>query len=171
MPADLDLVQFLLSRGADPNGQQGNCTMLECAVYSSEIPIITALLDAGAEIENRSTLSIAASLGMENVISFLLEKGASIDALPNNDDYTYSVGYEMEGVRNALGDAAWQGYPEVVKFLLDRGADPTIKDTKGRTALDLARTGGPGYLCDGSHVPDYETCIKILEEALEKKAH
>jgi hypothetical protein len=34
--------------------------------------------------------------------------------------------------------AALVGKTEIVKILLDAGADPTVKDTGGRTAIDYA---------------------------------
>lgn len=37
--------------------------------------------------------------------------------------------------------AASGGYPRTVRLLLARGADPSIRDNAGRTALDLARSG------------------------------
>ena len=35
--------------------------------------------------------------------------------------------------------AALVGKTEIVKILLDAGADPTVKDTGGRTAVDYAQ--------------------------------
>jgi ankyrin repeat protein len=38
----------------------------------------------------------------------------------------------------ALHVAAWQSRPDLVKVLIDRGADVNVKDSKGRTPLVLA---------------------------------
>ena len=50
----------------------------------------------------------------------LLEKGAAIDAIPG--------GFDFAGT--GLHYAAHNGHRAMVEFLLERGADPTIKDTK-----------------------------------------
>jgi ankyrin repeat protein len=41
-----------------------------------------------------------------------------------------------------LHEAAIRGFVNVVKLLLEYGADPTVKDKDGRTPLDLARAKG-----------------------------
>jgi uncharacterized protein len=47
--------------------------------------------------------------------------------------------------QTALHGAAQRGFTAFVKFLAENGADLTIKDSRGRTALDLARgVGVPG---------------------------
>ena len=58
----------------------------------------------------------------------------------------YVQGRDQEG-RTALFAAAESGSDKVVKHLLDRGADPTVRDAAGKSALDVARTpppAGPG---------------------------
>jgi ankyrin repeat protein len=47
---NLEMVQFMLSRGADPNlnHTMGNHSALEFAGFRTSIPIIEALLRAGA---------------------------------------------------------------------------------------------------------------------------
>ena len=52
---------------------------------------------------------------------------------------SYVAGRDQEG-RTALFAAAEQGQDRVVKHLLERGADPAIRDAAGKTALDIART-------------------------------
>jgi hypothetical protein len=45
--------------------------------------------------------------------------------------------------QTALHFAAGSRNPELVKLLLESGADPTIKESSGLTALDVARAYAP----------------------------
>jgi ankyrin repeat protein len=81
-------------------------------------------------------------------IDVLLGAGANINARVI-DSHTrtaklvaYVQGRDHEG-KTALFSAAEAGWDRVVKHLLDRGADPTVRDAAGKLALDYARTGPP----------------------------
>jgi ankyrin repeat protein len=85
-------------------------------------------------------------------IDLLLAAGANINArVTDSRTHTakimaYVQGRDQEG-RTALFAAAEGGRDRVVKHLLERGADPTVRDAAGKTALDIARTpppAGPG---------------------------
>jgi ankyrin repeat protein len=58
-----------------------------------------------------------------------LSHGASIDAVDDRG-------------RSALMTAAELGHAEVVGILLGHGADATLRDKTGKTALDLAANDG-----------------------------
>ena len=108
------------------------------------------LIDARAHIKHRSALSIAAREGRVEVIGYLLDSGANINEIPDNEDI-----YENErkaGIKNALCSAAAEGKVEAVKVLLERGASKDIRDTLGRSALELAEIGGHGY------------CVSVLND-------
>jgi ankyrin repeat protein len=85
-------------------------------------------------------------------INLLLDAGADINARVTDSHTftaqldTYIQGKDNEG-RTALFAAAELGWDKVVTHLLERGADPTVVDFSGMTALDAAmappRTG-PG---------------------------
>jgi ankyrin repeat protein len=85
-------------------------------------------------------------------IDLLLDAGADINARVTNSRtntariMAYVQGRDQEG-RTSLFAAAEAGNDKVVKHLLDRGADPSIRDAAGKFALDAARTpppAGPG---------------------------
>jgi ankyrin repeat protein len=147
---NLDLVHFLLSHGADPNlNTRVRRRALEVATVRAPIPIIEALLDAGAHLNGRSALQIAAREGRVEVIALFLERGADIDEVPKNEDLDI-LDYN-EGIKNALCEAAWRGQTAALEMLLERGADMYIKDTKGRLAVELAELGG------------HEICVENLK--------
>lgn len=152
------MVQFLLSRGADPNANTtlGSSRALEIAAYSSSIPLLKALLDAGAELKHRSALPIAAGEGRIDAVLYLLDRGAVLDEIPDNNDILENS--RELGVKNALCRAAWEGQAAVVKLLLERGADASVRDTNGKSALELAEIGG------------HSACVDILRRNESKMA-
>jgi ankyrin repeat protein len=100
------MVQFLLSQGADPNANTdgGMYRAIEQGAAISSIPVLEALLNAGAETKGRSVLSKAAYWNRADVVAFLLDRGSAIDEVPNNDDLLPNA-WEL-GIKNALCTAA-----------------------------------------------------------------
>jgi ankyrin repeat protein len=62
--------------------------------------------------------------------------------------------------QTALHSAAGRGWPAVVAFLLEHGADAGIKDALGRSALDLATTP-----VGGRPVPNSDAIAQMLRKA------
>jgi ankyrin repeat protein len=144
------LVHFLLCHGADPNANDiVRRRALEIAASGAAIPMIEALLHAGAHLKGRCALQTAARDGRLDVIALFLERGVDIDKVSKNEDLGI-LDYN-DGIKNALCEAAWREQTAVVEMLLGRGADMYIKDTKGRSAVELAKMG------------KHESCIEILK--------
>jgi ankyrin repeat protein len=128
----------------------GMSSALEHAARHSSVPTLDALLKAGAVMKGRSALSIAARYGRANIVTFLLDQGAAIDEVPDNDD----IDFHDIDAKNALCEAAARGQLEVVKLLLERGADPRVTDTNGKSAVELAET------------EEHEDCTQVLKAAV-----
>lgn len=134
--------------------------------------------------DGRTPLSKAAGRGHVEVVKMLLRE---IDAASSVNVQ------ETAQRRTALHWAAYNGRTEVVDVLLQKGADATIEDAKGKTALALC---GHGWAKDksGDRVPiifalvdhDRETAAKdtemmataaikgntkVIEKLLDAKAH
>ena len=78
---DDEMVELLLSKGADPNvhGPKGETPLGLAATYS--LKIVKMLVDKGADVNARhepgfTALHWAREKGQEEVVKFLLEKGA-----------------------------------------------------------------------------------------------
>ena len=78
---------------------------------------------------------LAAEAGQEDIVRFLLEKGADINEMGWEDPTDPREGEELG---SPLHKAAANGHEGVVRILLQSGAEVDLKDAQGRTALQLA---------------------------------
>jgi hypothetical protein len=81
-------------------------------------------------------LAEAAYAGNVSIVRMLLDGPAPRPHV----DSKFEVFRGQRGYLTPLGYAAWKGHVEVVESLLARGADPTVRNDGGWTALNLANT-------------------------------
>jgi ankyrin repeat protein len=148
---------------------RGGTGPLMVATLSADVEMMKVLLAHGAEVDLPNVFKITplmAATGMNGtarptvgqpqvdsqaraiqVIDLLLDAGADINArITDSNTHTaklvaYIQGREREG-QTALFSAAEAGWDKVVAHLIARGADATIKDAAGKTALDAAVAAG-----------------------------
>jgi ankyrin repeat protein len=164
---NLKLMASLLQRGADANATDPDKIggPLTHAVKSGRIDAVKLLLDHGAQINRRFAEVTALGSVRKNDLDmarFLLAHGAD----PNIPSYSTTPLFRaaedadlpmiqllldakahIDQPAEYTGDTpliyvAENGKADVVKFLLEKGADLTIKNKKGNTAMDLALANG-----------------------------
>ncbi|MDG1851662.1 MAG: ankyrin repeat domain-containing protein [Gammaproteobacteria bacterium] len=173
---------------------RGGTGPLLVATFSHDHEAIEVLLANGAEVDLANVFKITPLMyaaGMSGngrgpggdlegiqeraikTIDLLLDAGANINAQVTDSHTftgqldTYIQGRDNEG-RTALHNAAELGWDKVVAHLLERGADPSIVDADGQTALDEALApimNGPA----GRSRPesgDREATVALLNVAL-----
>ena len=161
----LDIAGLLLKAGANPNlqlkmmqpyrslrddrgadtMQTTGATALLRAARAADLPAMKLLIDAGANVElpniNGTTPLMAVAGNAQTkvdtrgrykteaealqAIDLLIAAGAKVDALDGQG-------------QSALFGAAVRGWNDVVRKLVERGAQVARKDARGRTAADIA---------------------------------
>ncbi|KAI9799432.1 MAG: hypothetical protein M1825_004532 [Sarcosagium campestre] len=144
-PAALrEMMEWFLAHKASPNATcDMDRTPLSHACVWGSLDAIQFLFERGGSVEHGQLLLIAARRDKPDrveLLNYLLGKGASINAIEyENCPDVYQTQY-WRGFGTALHNAAGIGYLDAVQFLLSRGADPLIKDSKddGRVAKNWA---------------------------------
>lgn len=131
---NVEVVKALLQYGVEVKGINP-MTALHYAAQEGHIEVVTALIDAGADVDmvdhnGHSALYYASEGGHTAVVAVLLDHGAN----PNAGLY----GRLYEG-STPLMVASKKDHIDVVKLLVERGADVRMKDNTGRTALEIAK--------------------------------
>lgn len=103
---------------------------LMMAALKGQLEIARKLVARGADVNKTgwTPLHYAATGGHLEIINLLLENHAYIDA-------------ESPNATTPLMMAANYGTPAAVKLLLEAGADPTLRNQLGLSALDFAKRG------------------------------
>lgn len=135
------MAKLLLELGANPDGVgYHHETPLRWAIQNRDVELVRMLLEAGATADhtdnyNRHHLYAAAVACPAEIIGMLIKAGAKVDRICKDPNHNSSALINVCYFQN--GDRA-----EAVKLLLEAGADPFIKDAKGKTALDYAKANG-----------------------------
>jgi ankyrin repeat protein len=121
----------------DARSRNGDTAMM-LAAYKGNLAAVRALLDKGAEPNQTgwTALHYAASVGNNDIVQLLLDRSAYIDA-------------ESPNQTTPIMMAARGGHILTVKLLLDEGADVTLKNGAGMTAIDFAKAGGFNDIVEG----------------------
>lgn len=143
----LEVVKVLLAHGADPNSETEykRTPLFMAALEDANVEVIKVLIDAGADINHVSKndltpLHIAATLGFTANVKALL----AAKALVNVRDY--ELWTPLHFAAYSQRDSAL----EIVRVLIDAGADLSARTNNGRTALHLAASNS-----DGAEIVEY----------------
>jgi len=102
-------------------------TALMVAAFRGNLPAVEALLAKDVEVNRPgwTALHYAAASGNNKIVQLLLDKSAYIDA-------------ESPNKTTPIMMAARGGHIYTVKLLLDEGADATLRNAQGLSAIDMA---------------------------------
>jgi ankyrin repeat protein len=164
----LAMIKTLIARGADVNARTpsvkapvpmqlnpqpaitwvevGGVTPFWIAANALDVETMTALVASGADprlasMENTTPLMVAAGLGTKSrgPSGGLGRKGnVNIEALKKLLEWGNDINAANEHGQTALHAAAFAAAHEAVQFLVDHGARTDLKDSMGRTPLDVA---------------------------------
>ncbi|KAJ8131804.1 hypothetical protein O1611_g1820 [Lasiodiplodia mahajangana] len=143
--SQIEVVSYLLERGADPNIAGSDVTQADepllwaclCCDYSTA----KILIDYGADVNCNPVSGYGTPLmavllpssknlgGHDELTQHLLELGADINI---NSQY----------VGSPLAAAAWSSHPEIVRDLLNRGAVHDVEDSLKRKPIHFAAMNG-----------------------------
>ena len=147
-----EIVKMLLNAGADPKALniEGRSALMAAALRGDET-IIKMLLDAGADVkvkdqQNETALFDAVRYGHAGAVKLLLGAGADPNIhnqrpvkAPDNG-YTPLMYAARRGV--AGNNASVQNWNDLIEALLEKGADPNARNSRGATALGIAQDAG-----------------------------
>lgn len=137
----VDILEYLISKGADINATGEFGSALDAAAFEGNFEIVEFLLEKGADVNTTDTdgytpLHSAANL---DIVKLLLKKDANVNAKNTNG-------------ATPLHSAAERGRLELVKLLLKKDADVNAKTKNGDTALSIAAKAG------------HTAIVKLLQE-------
>lgn len=130
---DAQVVEALIKAGADL--QAGGRAPLVWAAEEGNVETVACLLRNGAgknQVHLNQALFSAAVRGPVAAVQLLLERGGDPSARAGFAGYTPLMGAAYSELNSA----------EMVKLLLDKGADVKIQGANGETALSLAKKRG-----------------------------
>jgi ankyrin repeat protein len=136
-----EIMKFLMQNGAHVDVEmEGNGSALYTAAKAGDVKLVKILLEAGADINGLtgtnapSALQGAVSSGSLSLVNLLIREGADV----NIGERNIELYPDFSDLSYPLHDAAVSGHSHIVRALLAAGADTTLRDRRGTTALEQA---------------------------------
>ena len=133
----IPLAIYLLSHGVDANRdlQSGVYRPLAKAAEINSVAMLELLIAYGAQIDRSGALIVAAENGSLEAVRCLVSHGANINLIRACDTDLYTNPREEQ---SALHKAVIGGHEDVVAFLVENGAELSLRDCEGKDALIMA---------------------------------
>jgi len=138
---DASVSKYLIKKPDDINRLEPltGMTALMCATVKSAASTVKMLLDKGASISGQdkngyNVLHMAVLCSPLEIVELFLKR-ADVAALINEKN-------RHNGATALIYATTIAQDPALIQRLLDCGADPTLKDYNGRTALSIAKANG-----------------------------
>jgi hypothetical protein len=155
--SDDEMVLWLLDHGADPNSRcDWDFTPTSYAMYAASLKTIECLFQRGANPLYGQLLHHAVLREKPDALDLvrqIVERGAPINEIKYEQDAKTYIEREPFGLGTPLHRAAEFGKVDIVRYLLEMGADSLILDSKGRTPRFWAEQKG------------YAEVVSVLKEA------
>ncbi|CAH0047123.1 unnamed protein product [Clonostachys solani] len=143
---EFSTVGLLLDNDANVNGQDKKCgTPLQAAITIDNVELVSELLARGANVnaDLSNLVAYAVELKQPRIVELLLEKDADTNGIsPSKQDGWHLISRKLDsydGEKTALMAAAEQNNFELVKALIERGANVEAdKAPWGATPLQAA---------------------------------
>lgn len=142
---DPEITQWLLDHGADMNRRTGiDLTPLSYAVELAPLSLVEELLGRGGDVHKGELLHHAMDRSSDRVkvLALLLDRGAPLNTRMYENDNASARLYPFMGLGTPLHKAVNIENVECVRYLIERGANINIRDTKGQSARELAEKLG-----------------------------
>lgn len=148
----LEIVKLLLEAGADPNGKNAygdtafmvaeNAIATDKSSDADVRKVRRYLLENGTNPNQPNDFGISPLIGMcgsgeKELVQLALKHGGDVNAT-----FVRKVDSEHGDRNSALMWASGQGEVEIVRMLLDAGANPSYTNTIGENAVDWAKAKG-----------------------------
>jgi len=151
----VELVRLLLAAGADPNSAKNHRQSgpLHYAADGNgpdwnttrQVQTIQCLLDAGADIDAQdkngaSPLHRAVRTRCASAVKCLLERGADARLKNKPGSTPFHLAVQNTGRGGTGAEAAKAAQRQIIQDFLSFGLSPTIRDGKGKSVFDCARS-------------------------------
>jgi hypothetical protein len=135
-------------------------------IFKPEVEVAERRRDDDPRSKTQQALGPAAKLAIDQgdlvFLKALLERGLELDGYLDNKSRP-----------TALYQAVWERQPDLVKFLMEQGADPTIRDHFGDRPIDLAIEREMPEICEMLKRPEGQAAevAGVPEDLLESIFH
>jgi len=181
----VEICNILLGAGAELRFRdQDGLTPMGIAIREGDVELVKLLADANSDAPPYDSLHLSAYSNNTEIVKILLEN-LHTWTREHYDSSGFFARKEtiLDGRENTEGNtplhiAAYNGYTDIARLLVQAGASATVENRDNKTPIDLASEQGHGSLAEmldripelhdairsGSHPPDMETIRRLIDE-------